>query len=201
MKKIILATKNKGKAKEFKEIFGSIGIDIVTLLDLKEDIPEIEETGETFEENAAIKAETIANRFQMPVMGDDSGLEIDALEGRPGVYSARYAGLEKSDQKNMEKVLSELAGVEQDQRTARFVCVLALAVPGKETILKRGTCEGRIGFEPIGDKGFGYDPIFYPEGYDQTMAQLDSKEKNRISHRRDAINKMMDWLKENPLTE
>ncbi|TCT25071.1 XTP/dITP diphosphohydrolase [Melghiribacillus thermohalophilus] len=201
MKKIILATKNNGKAKEFKEIFGSIGIEIVTLLDLEEDIPEIEETGETFEENAAIKAETIADRFQMPVMGDDSGLEIDALDGKPGVYSARYAGLEKSDQKNMEKVLSELDGVEQDERTARFVCVLALAVPGKETVLKRGRCEGRIGFEPIGDKGFGYDPIFYPDGYDQTMAQLEPEEKNRISHRRDAINQMMDWLKENPLAE
>lgn len=137
----------------------------------------------------------------MPVMGDDSGLEIDALDGKPGVYSARYAGLEKSDQKNMEKVLSELDGVEQDERTARFVCVLALAVPGKETVLKRGRCEGRIGFEPIGDKGFGYDPIFYPDGYDQTMAQLEPEEKNRISHRRDAINQMMDWLKENPLAE
>ncbi|WP_102026853.1 XTP/dITP diphosphatase [Salirhabdus sp. Marseille-P4669] len=196
MDKVILATKNAGKAKEFKEIFGKMGIEVVTLLDFDEEIPEIEETGTTFEENAAIKAETIANQFQLPTIGDDSGLVIDALGGKPGVYSARYAGLEKNDQKNLEKVLKELQGVEEKDRTARFVCVLAFAVPGEDTITKRGTCEGTIGFEPVGTNGFGYDPIFYPSEYEKTLAQLQPDEKNNISHRRDAINKLVEWIKE-----
>ncbi|MRG88371.1 XTP/dITP diphosphatase [Salinibacillus xinjiangensis] len=201
MKQILLATKNKGKAKEFKEIFGQIGIEVLSLLDMEETIPEIEETGTTFEENAVIKAETIAERFQIPVLGDDSGLEVDALNGEPGVYSARYAGLEKNDQKNLEKVLEELKGVKTDNRTARFVCVLALARPGSQTITKRGTCEGCIGEEPIGEHGFGYDPIFYPEGSHRSLAQYSPEEKNQISHRRHAIDQMISWLKQNDAME
>ncbi|SET77518.1 XTP/dITP diphosphohydrolase [Salinibacillus kushneri] len=194
MKKVILATKNKGKAIEFKEIFSQIGMEIVSLLDISESIPDIEETGETFEENARIKAEAIADRFELPVLSDDSGLEIDALNGRPGVYSARYAGLDKNDHKNVEKVLKELNGIETEKRTARFVCVLAFARPGIDTVMKRGICEGSIGKERKGEHGFGYDPIFYPKGYDRTLAQLLPEEKNKISHRRHAIDQMIDWL-------
>ncbi|MCP8617041.1 XTP/dITP diphosphatase [Salirhabdus salicampi] len=195
MKKILLATKNEGKAKEFKEIFGSIGYQVITLLDLEGDVPDVEETGETFEANAALKAETFANRLQMPVMADDSGLEVDALQKRPGVYSARYAGLEKNDQKNLEKVLQELEGVEHKNRTARFVCVLAFARPEEETIFARGTCEGYIASYPQGTGGFGYDPIFIPNGYNRTLAQFAPSEKHSISHRGDAIEKMLTKLK------
>ncbi|GAA0483695.1 XTP/dITP diphosphatase [Salinibacillus aidingensis] len=201
MKKVILATRNQGKAAEFKDIFSSIGIEIVSLPELDETIPEIEETGDTFEANARIKAEEISKRFSLPVMSDDSGLEVDALNGSPGVYSARYAGLEKNDQKNLEKVLEELKGVEMPERSARFVCVLALARPEKETIAKRGTCEGYIGFEEKGENGFGYDPIFYPENMDRTLAELSPDEKNRISHRRHAIDRMLDYMKTNEIME
>ncbi|QHS22937.1 XTP/dITP diphosphatase [Virgibacillus sp. MSP4-1] len=201
MKKVILATTNQGKAAEFKDIFSSIGIEIVSLPELGEPIPEIEETGDTFEANAKIKAEEVSKRFSQPVMSDDSGLEADALNGSPGVYSARYAGLEKNDQKNLEKVLEQLKGVEMPDRSARFVCVLALARPEKETIVKRGTCEGYIGLEEKGKNGFGYDPIFYPENMDRTLAELSPDEKNRISHRRHAIEKMLDYIKTNEIME
>jgi XTP/dITP diphosphohydrolase len=201
VKKLLLATKNQGKAKEFKEIFAGIGIEVISLLDLDEDIPEIEETGDTFEENSAIKAEAIVNRFNLPVMADDSGLEVDALHGEPGVYSARYAGPMKNDQDNVKKVLEELQNVEDSKRTARFVCVLAFSRPNHETILRRGTCEGTIGYEPVGEHGFGYDPIFYPKGSNRSLAQYTPEEKNKISHRRHAIDQMLNWMKENIITE
>lgn len=194
MEKLIIATKNKGKMKDFKELFSRYGIEVLSLLDLEEDTPDIEETGLTFEENAAIKAETILQTFGLPVIADDSGLEVDAIGGRPGIYSARYAGEDKDDQANLHKVLQELEGVPETDREARFVCVLALARPGKETIFKKGTCEGRISQQPTGDNGFGYDPIFYPKDMDKTMAQLTSKEKNGISHRAAAISQLEEWL-------
>lgn len=196
VKQIILATKNPGKAKEFKEIFQQLHIEIVSLLDLEEEVPDVEETGATFEENARLKAEAIMEHFQLPTLADDSGLVVDALGGEPGVYSARYAGLEKNDQQNVEKVLHKLKDVEEESRTARFVCVLALARPNGETITKKGTCEGVIGFNPKGDKGFGYDPIFIPKGYTKTLAEMNPEQKNQISHRRNAIDKMIAWLKE-----
>ncbi|WP_407272653.1 XTP/dITP diphosphatase [Radiobacillus sp. PE A8.2] len=196
MNKLIIATKNKGKMKDFEVLFSKYGIEVSSLLDLDESIPDIEETGDTFEENAAIKAEAIAASFGIPVLADDSGLMVDALEGRPGVYSARYAGIEKDDVANYEKLLSELTDVPDSERTARFVCVLALAQPNHATLLKRGTCEGRIGLNSEGTNGFGYDPIFIPNGYDQTMAQLTAEEKNQISHRKNAIVQLEDWLKQ-----
>ncbi|QTM99995.1 XTP/dITP diphosphatase [Sediminibacillus dalangtanensis] len=196
MEQLIIATKNKGKVKDFRNLFSKYGITIRSLLDLDESIPDIEETGETFEENAALKAETIAERFSLPVLADDSGLEVDALEGRPGIFSARYAGLEKSDQANVDKLLEELKGVPKEERTARFVCVLAVARPGKTTIFKRGTCEGWIAERPIGENGFGYDPVFYPNRLTKTMAELTSEEKNQISHRKNAIVQLDEWLKD-----
>lgn len=195
MKKLILATKNAGKAREFKQLFSGYGIETISLLELEQELPDVEETGDTFEDNALLKAETIAKQLNVPVLADDSGLEVDALEKRPGIYSARYAGLEKNDQKNYEKVLKELDNVEKEKRTARFVSVIALARPGFESVVKRGTCEGSIGYEPKGENGFGYDPVFYPNSFQQTMAQLTAEQKNAISHRRNALDKLEAWLK------
>lgn len=192
MDRIVIASGNQGKIREFRQLFSKYGIETVSMRDVDETLPEVEETGDTFEENARLKAETISNMLQEPVLSDDSGLEVEALDHRPGVYSARYAGEPKNDQANLEKVLNELDG--KDHRSARFVCVLALARPGKETIYKKGACEGYIGTEPKGEKGFGYDPVFYPEGYSQTMAQLSSDEKNRISHRSNALKQLEGWL-------
>ncbi|WP_163537937.1 XTP/dITP diphosphatase [Gracilibacillus sp. YIM 98692] len=196
MKSLIIATKNQGKMKDFKKLFEPYQVEVKSLLDLDQPIGEIEETGTTFEENAAIKAETICDKFQIPVIADDSGIEVDALDGAPGVYSARYAGEQKDDQANLVKVLHELKEVPEKERTARFVCVLAIAQPNKETIYKRGECEGYIGFEAKGSYGFGYDPIFYPEGYDKTMAELSPIQKNQISHRKKALDQIENWVKQ-----
>lgn len=196
MKEMVIATKNKGKVKEFEALFERYGIKITSLLDINEPIPDIEETGTTFKENARLKAEGIAKVLNVPVVADDSGLAVDALEGRPGVYSARYAGEPTDDVKNYEKLLDELRDVPNEKRTARFICVLALAIPGKETIFTEGTCEGTIAHEPKGTNGFGYDPVFIPERYDCTMAQLEQSEKNRISHRYHALLQLEEWLKQ-----
>ncbi|HZG70488.1 MAG TPA: XTP/dITP diphosphatase [Chondromyces sp.] len=189
MKSVIIATKNQGKAKEFQQMFGRYGVEVKTLLDYP-DFPDIEETGSTFEENAILKAEALSKELHVPVIADDSGLEIDSLEGRPGVYSARYAGEEKNDEANLEKVLSELNGLSPAERTARFKCVLAVALPGKNTETFFGSCEGRILDEKRGKNGFGYDPIFFVEEYGQTMAELPAETKNKISHRAEALKKL-----------
>ncbi|WP_040207744.1 XTP/dITP diphosphatase [Neobacillus jeddahensis] len=189
MKEVIIATKNSGKAREFEHIFASRGIEVRTLLDYPE-IPEVEETGSTFEENAILKAEAVARALNKMVIGDDSGLIVDALEGRPGIYSARYAGEPKNDQKNTDKVLSELAGVPVEKRAARFYCALAVAIPGQETRTVSGTCEGLILEERHGTNGFGYDPVFYVPEKGMAMAELSSDEKNKISHRAHALVKL-----------
>lgn len=196
MKQIIIATKNPGKAKEFRTFFDEFGIQALSLNDFDETIPDVEETGETFKENAALKAEQIASSLKQPVISDDSGLEIEALDGRPGVYSARYAGIDKNDQANIDKVLSELKNTPEEERQARFVCMLAIAIPGQPTFFKPGFCNGRIAFEQKGTNGFGYDPIFIPEGYTQTLAQLPAEEKNRISHRKHAFVNIESWVKD-----
>lgn len=193
MKEVIIATKNPGKAREFEHIFAPRGITVNTLLDYPE-IQDVEETGTTFEENATLKAEAVSQQLNIMVIGDDSGLIVDALEGRPGIYSARYAGESKDDQKNLEKVLDELQGVPEEKRTARFYCALAVAIPGKETITVAGTCEGRILEEQRGTNGFGYDPVFYVPEKGCTMAELSSEEKNKISHRANALKKLGDIL-------
>jgi XTP/dITP diphosphohydrolase len=195
MKEILIATKNAGKAKEFKVLFERYGILAKSLLDLAEEVPDIEETGVTFEENAALKSEGIEKLLHISVMADDSGLEIDALDGRPGIYSARYAGEPKDDKKNIQKVLQELADVPKEKRTARFVCVLSVTILGQPTLFKKGYCEGAIAFEAKGENGFGYDPIFIPNGYSTTMAELMPEEKNKISHRRNAMIQLEDWIK------
>ncbi|HYK74850.1 MAG TPA: XTP/dITP diphosphatase [Pseudoneobacillus sp.] len=189
MREIVIATKNKGKAKEFDRLFSKHGFAVKTLLDFPE-IKDIDETGETFEENAKLKAEAVAHQLGHPVIADDSGLIVDALDGQPGIYSARYAGLEKSDEANMDKVLTELQDVPDEKRTARFYCALAIAIPGKQTYTVFGTCEGKILFERRGTNGFGYDPIFFVLEKGLAMAELSSDEKNTISHRAKALEKL-----------
>ena len=189
MKEIIIATKNKGKVKDFEVLFSKKNIKVKSLLDFSEAI-DVEETGETFQENAILKAETISKQFNKMVIADDSGLSIDILEGRPGVYSARYAGKEKDDTANINKVLTELEGVPFEKRTAKFHCSLAIAIPGKETTVVDGECKGIITEKPIGEQGFGYDPIFFVPNKNATMAQLSKEEKNDISHRAAAMAKL-----------
>lgn len=186
MKTVIIATKNKGKAKEFESLFSAKGYEVKTLLDVP-DAPDVEETGSTFEENAILKAEAIAHQLGHFVIADDSGLIVDALDGRPGVYSARYAGESKSDEANTKKVLQELEGVPEAERTARFYCALALASPNQETITVSGTMEGLITELPSGTNGFGYDPVFFVKEQGKTNAELTKEEKNQISHRAHAL--------------
>ena len=189
MKKIIIATQNKGKAKDFEALFGPLGYEVLTLHDVAEDM-DVEETGSTFEENALLKATALANHLQTIVIADDSGLEIDALDGRPGIYSARYAGEAKSDEANMEKVLKELENVKESDRTARFVCAIAVASPSNEPFTVRGTCEGIIATERKGENGFGYDPIFFVPSENKMMAELTAEQKGAISHRGNALKKL-----------
>lgn len=193
MKSVIIATKNRGKAKEFEELFAPLGYSVLTLLDL-EDVIDVEETGKTFEENAMLKATTISKLMNIPVLADDSGLIVDTLDGRPGVYSARYAGEPKSDKANYEKLLLELQGVPHKERKARFYCSIVLVGPSIKTISVSGTCEGYITEQPIGENGFGYDPVFYVPDKQKTMAQLTAAEKNIISHRAKAVGKLKEKL-------
>lgn len=188
MKQILVATNNKGKVKDFEELFKPHGIQVISLKDLEEPI-DVEETGTTFEENAILKAEETAKILGKWVISDDSGLEIDALNGEPGVYSARYAGEPKDDEANIDKALHGLKDVPEGSRDARFRCVLAIAGPGIETKTFSGSCEGSILFERHGENGFGYDPIFYVPSEGKSMAELTSAEKAAISHRGVAMRK------------
>lgn len=191
--KIVVASKNKGKAKEIHELLQDLNIEILTLNDINFDA-DIEETGNTFEENAIQKAETIASLCNEITLADDSGLEVDALNGAPGIYSARYAGEGASDQDKNNKLLIELENVPMEKRTARFVCVVALKFPDGPQIVVRGECEGRINFKPVGENGFGYDPLFFVPEYGMTMAEMDESFKNKISHRAMALKKLKEEL-------
>lgn len=189
--KVILATRNQGKVREFAHSLSKLAWEIMAL---PESVPPVTEDGVTFEENARKKAETVANLLNLPVLADDSGLQVDALEGRPGVFSARFAGKHASDEANNRKLLHELTGVPADKRTARFVCALAYAVPGHPTVMVRGECEGVILDELKGNDGFGYDPLFYVPEAKKTFGELSLAEKNRISHRARAIQSLIQVL-------
>lgn len=191
MLKLILATHNRGKVREIAALLSDISIEVRCLADADPDFTVIED-GETFAENAVKKAEAVAARFRCASLADDSGLCVDALDGRPGVYSARFAGEDATDAGNNQKLLAMLTG--RADRTARFVCVMALAMPGRETETVEGVCEGRIAAEPSGNGGFGYDPLFVPEGYDDTFARLGSDVKNTISHRARALHMMKERI-------
>lgn len=186
MKELVIATKNPGKAKEFATIFEPKGYKVKTLLDYP-DIPDVEETGTTFEENARLKAETIAEFLQTMVLADDSGLCVDALNGAPGVYSARYAGVPKSDAANNAKLLAELGEYPNKSRSAHFHCCLVMAWPHAKSLVVEGRCDGEIARFPSGSEGFGYDPLFVVPEYGKTFAELGMDVKNTISHRAKAV--------------
>lgn len=194
MKKVVIATKNRGKVKDFETIFGPMGYEVVTMFDVAPDM-EIEETGTTFEENAIIKAETLAKALNLLVIADDSGLMIDALNGEPGVYSARYAG-DHDDEANIVKVLKNLENIPTEERTARFCCCLAITGPDFPTMTVFGTCEGLILEEKRGENGFGYDPIFYVPSQEKTMAELTPAQKGAISHRGNALKLLQEKIGE-----
>lgn len=192
MKQVVIATKNKGKAKDFEALFTPLGYEVVTMFDVAPDM-DIEETGTTFEENAILKAETLSKALQTIVIADDSGLSVDALNGEPGVYSARYAG-DHDDEANIVKVLENLKDVADEKRTARFSCALAIAGPTIKTTTVFGTCEGVILREKRGTNGFGYDPIFFVPSLNRAMAELTAEEKGAISHRGNAIRKLAEII-------
>ena len=195
MSLIRVATGNPGKLREFREILSPLGYDVQGL----EDFPGITivEDGDTFEANALIKANTIMNQTGSPAIADDSGLVVDALGGRPGVHSARYAGVDgpEQDAANRNLLLKELSGIPDPERSARFVCALAYCVPQQEPLIFRGTFEGAIGYEERGENGFGYDSIFLVQNDHRTSAELSPKEKNAISHRGEALAQFIDYIK------
>lgn len=190
-KKLILASSNKGKIREIKELLPDYEILSMAEAGFEGDI---EENGTTFEENAMIKARTVWEKTGHTVLADDSGLEVDAINKEPGIYSARYLGEDTPFDKKMDDVLRRLEGVPQDKRTARFVCAMAAVLPDGTEKTVRGTMEGFIGYEKRGTNGFGYDPIFVVPEYDLTVAELDSDQKNKISHRGMALKKMKEAL-------
>ena len=185
-KRIIFATGNEGKMKEIKEILGDLGDEILSMKEAGVDV-DIVEDGETFEENAVIKATTVMKATGSIVLADDSGLEVDYLNKEPGVMSARYMGENTSYRIKNQIIIDRLDGVPDEKRTARFVCVIAAAFPDGRVETRRGTIEGRIAYEPAGENGFGYDPIFYYPEKKMTTAQLSPEEKNKVSHRGKAL--------------
>lgn len=186
-----VATNNQKKLKEIQRILDSFGITAKTLKELDINI-EIEENGTTFEENAVIKAKAIAEICNLPTISDDSGLEVDALNGAPGVYTARFAGEHATDDENIDKLLAEMEGVEKEKRTARFVSAVCLYMPDGRNTVCRGTCEGWIGWERIGDGGFGYDPVFMVD--EISYSQMSPEAKDAISHRGSALRQLKEKI-------
>ncbi len=186
--KVVIATNNQGKVREFKAMLAPLGYEPVSLKDEGIKINVVED-GETFEENAHLKAKAVYEICHCPVIADDSGLEVDFLDGAPGIYSARYAGEDATDKELCEKILSELEGVDESLRSARFVCALYCIMDEETEYSVLGTLEGSIGTEPRGENGFGYDPIFMVDE-ERSVAELSEEEKNKISHRSNALHKL-----------
>ena len=186
-KTIVAASRNRHKIEEIDAITRKVGMRIISRDEAGVPPVEIEEDGDTFEANSLKKAEEIMKLCGKITLADDSGLMVDYLGGAPGVYSARFAGEDGNDKKNNEKLLRLLEGVPADERTAKFVSVITMVYPDGTVISARGECRGRIITEPTGDGGFGYDPLFVPDGYEKTFAQLSAEEKNAISHRAAAL--------------
>ena len=193
--KIVLATKNLGKIKEMQDLVGDLSIEFLSLLDLQ-GIPDVIEDGETFEENALKKALNLAKATDLAALADDSGLCVNALGGRPGVHSARYAGEHATDEDRVKKLLVEMSDIPDAQRTAKFVCSIVLAWPDGENIKFRGVCNGQIIHEPRGSEGFGYDPVFLYEPLGLTFAEIDRYSKNKVSHRGQALREFSHYLEE-----
>ena len=186
---IIVATKNKGKIKEIKKILGDHNV--MSQAEIGVDI-DVEENGTTFAENAMLKAVAVSGHTNCAVIADDSGIEVDALNGAPGIYSARYCGEDATDEDRVVKLLEEVENAET--RGAQFACAIALILPDGEKHIFEGIVRGTLDFEPKGENGFGYDPIFIPDGYDKTFGQLDSSIKDEISHRATALKALADFL-------
>lgn len=189
MKKLIFATGNENKMKEIRMILGDLDYEILSMKEAGIDV-DIVEDGKTFEENAAIKATAISKIANCVVLADDSGLEVDYMDKQPGIMSARWMGEDTSYRIKNQKIIDNLEGVPDEKRTARFVCAIAAAFPDGRVVTKRGTIEGIIGYEERGENGFGYDPIFFLPEYGKTTAQLSPEEKNKISHRGQALRMM-----------
>lgn len=193
MQHLVLGTTNAGKVREIEKVLAELAITVETIAAY--DIPSVEEDGLTFADNACKKARHYAHYTGQAALADDSGLEVDALEGAPGVYSARYAGEQADDAANNAKLLAALDNFPMEARSARFRCVLAIATPEGRCITVEGVCAGTIGFTPKGERGFGYDPLFIlPDG--RTMAELTVEEKNAISHRGQALQKLKELLRD-----
>jgi XTP/dITP diphosphohydrolase len=193
--KLVVGTNNAGKIRELNELLEDLPVEICGLSEFKE-VEDVEETGTTFTENAVLKASSYARQTGLWALSDDSGLEVEALKGAPGVYSARYAGEKAGDDERIAKLLGELGKTGDRQRRARFVCAMALAdANGGLRFLAEGVCDGTITHEPRGANGFGYDPIFVPDGFEHTFGELSSTVKREISHRARAIKKIMRFLR------
>ncbi len=193
--KLVLASNNPGKVREINAILADRGITVLPQSDF--DAPEVEETGLSFVENAILKARSAARHSGLPALADDSGIEVDALRGAPGIYSARFAGPGASDADNLARLLDRLKDVPEAERTARFQCLMVLMEHEADPtpLICQGSWEGRITFEPAGDNGFGYDPVFFVPDHGCTAAQLEAAEKNRISHRARALQCLLDALR------
>ncbi len=194
-KQIVLATRNQGKIRELQALMRDFDIDVISVADIP-DAPEVEENGRTFLDNSLKKAREIAMATGIMALADDSGLVVDALDGAPGVYSARFAGEDATDEKNNRKLLTEMKEVPDEKRTARFKCVMVLYHPSGQWISAEGSCEGIISREPAGSQGFGYDPVFFVPEIGRSMAELSSEEKNAISHRGNALKRLREKLPE-----
>ena len=192
--KIIFATSNQGKMDEIRMIMKDCNLPIVSLKEAGIDV-DIDENGETFEENALIKARTIMKLTGCLTLADDSGLEVDYINKEPGVYSARYLGYDTPYSEKNQSIIDRLKDAVGEERSARFVCAIAACFPDGEEVVTRGTIEGQIGYEEVGDNGFGYDPIFVCDELSKTYAAMGQEEKNRVSHRGKALNKLLTYLK------
>lgn len=192
--KIVAATDNKHKIKEIEAVTSGFGMKIITKDEAGAGGLDVEETGKSFEENSKLKANAISSATGLAAIADDSGLEVDALDGAPGIYSARFSGENATDDENNRKLLELLADLPDGERTARFVCVITLVFTDGRSIIARGECNGKILRELRGENGFGYDPLFMPDGFDRSFAQLSSEEKNLISHRAVALKKLQEHL-------
>ncbi|MGA1875852.1 MAG: RdgB/HAM1 family non-canonical purine NTP pyrophosphatase [bacterium] len=192
----IIASHNQHKISEIRDILGDLPLELLSLRDLKWDIPH-QEVGLTYYDNALLKAQMVVNHFDRPGLAEDSGLEVDALDGRPGLHTARYAGENASDLDNNRKLLQELLGVPYEKRTARYRCTIVLLFPDGKKYSWEGTCEGLITLELKGVAGFGYDPLFYVPEYRKTMAELGEGVKNTISHRARALNQFKRFFRNN----
>ena len=189
MDKIVFATANEGKVKEIKEILKDFPIEVVSMKEMGI-TADIEENGATFEENSLIKARALVKLTGLPALADDSGLEVDYLNGEPGIYSARYLGRDTDYDYKNNYIIDKLSGAKGEERSARFVCVISLVLPDGREFVERGVVEGLIGYEQKGENGFGYDPIFYLPEYGKTSAELPPEKKNKISHRGKALTAM-----------